>query len=514
MIEVDQRQPALRLPVPAALGRALVLVSVFVCAACGLVYELELVAMASYLVGDSVTQASIVLSVMVFAMGAGSLIAKRIRCKAAVGFALIEAALALIGGLSAMALFASFAWLGQSRGVMTAFAFTIGLLIGAEVPLLMTLIQRIRRQDVGGAVADVFAADYVGALVGGLAFPFVLLPVLGQLNCALVTGAVNAVAGAAMVLGLFRRDLTCRARGRLLAVNLAVLAVLAAAAAYAGPFERAARQAVYGGDVRVAEQSQLQQIVLAGHATGPSVRLYLNGRLSASARDEFRYHEALVHPAMAGPHGRVLVLGGGDGLALREVLRYGDVRSVTVVELDPELVRLARTDPGLSALNRHSFADPRARVVIADAFDWLRLQPHPRAGHDDRDAYDVIISDLPAPCVSRSAKLYSEEFYGLVSGLLAPGGRLVVHVGPPGGKSWTVDATVRAAGLRTVDYWTGGSAFVLAARERPVLSLAPDAPRLRSLTAPGLRAAAHAALAHRMNAAPSTLMQPRYLSPP
>ncbi|MCQ4081659.1 polyamine aminopropyltransferase [Streptomyces sp. RB6PN25] len=503
MIEVDHYQPALRLPVPAALGRALVLASVFVCAACGLVYELELVAMASYLVGDSVTQTSIVLSVMVFAMGAGSLIAKRMRCKAAVGFALVEAALALIGGLSAMALYASFAWLGQSRGVMTVFAFTIGLLIGAEVPLLMTLIQRIRKQDAGGAVADLFAADYVGALAGGLAFPFVLLPFLGQLNGALLTGAVNAVAGAAMVLGLFRRDLSCRARGRLLLVNLAVLGVLAAAAAYAGPFERAAGQAVYGGDVRLAEQSGVQQIVLAGRETGPSLRLYLDGRLSASARDEFRYHEALVHPAMAGPHRRVLLLGGGDGLALREVLRYPDVGSVTVVELDPELVRVARTDPGLAALGHHSFADRRVRVVIADAFDWLRAPA--------RGTYDVVISDLPAPCISRSSKLYSQEFYGLVSGVLAPDGRLVVHAGSPGEEFWTVDATVRAAGLRTADYWTWGQGFVLAGWQRPVVRLAADGPRLRSLTDWSLREAAQAAAARRTDAVPSSLMRPRYL---
>ncbi|MBV9026001.1 MAG: polyamine aminopropyltransferase [Streptomycetaceae bacterium] len=521
MIEVEHYQPALRLPVPATLGRALVLVSVFVCAACGLVYELELVAMASYLVGDSVTQASIVLSVMVFAMGVGSLVAKRMRCKAAVGFALIEAALALIGGLSAMALFASFAWLGQSRGVMTAFAFTIGLLIGAEVPLLMTLIQRIRQQDAGGAVADLFAADYVGALVGGLAFPFVLLPFLGQLNGALLTGAVNAAAGTAMVLGLFRRDLNSRARVRLITVNLAVLAVLAVAAAYAGPFEQAARQAVYGGDVRVAEQTAIQQVVLAGQTTGPSLRLYLDGRLSSSARDEFRYHEALVHPAMAGRHRRVLLLGGGDGLALREVLRYPEVESVTVVELDPELVRLAHTDPGLSALNHHSLADPRVRVVIADTFDWLRARLRDSDMHSGtyeenyeekyEDMYDVIISDLPDPCISRSSKLYSEEFYGLASGVLAPGGRLAVHAGAPGGESWTVDATVRAAGLRTADYWAGGSAFVLAARQRPVLRLGADAPRLRSLTAGSLRAAARAARARRMDAIPSTLMRPRYL---
>lgn len=195
-------------------GRFLVLACVFVCAACGLVYELELVALASYLIGDSVTQASVVLSVMVFAMGIGSLAAKRLRWRAAAGFGAIEATLALVGGCSAMALYAVFAWTGDwgglwgPRWLLVAFSLTIGLLIGAEVPLLMELIQRIRRQDAGGAVADLFAADYVGALVGGLAFPFLLLPLLGQLTGALITGTVNAIAGGTLVLGLFRRDLT------------------------------------------------------------------------------------------------------------------------------------------------------------------------------------------------------------------------------------------------------------------------------------------------------------------
>ncbi|MEW5632426.1 spermidine synthase, partial [Streptomyces hydrogenans] len=193
---------------------------VFVCAACGLVYELELVALASYLIGDSVTQASVVLSVMVFAMGLGSLLAKRLRCRAAVGFGLVEGALALFGGTSALVLYACFAWFGEARWVLVAFSLGIGVLIGAEIPLLMSLIQRAPERsgaggrprragrpappgdpdDAAGTVADLFAADYVGALVGGLAFPFLLLPWLGQLTGALVTGAVNAVAGAALVL--------------------------------------------------------------------------------------------------------------------------------------------------------------------------------------------------------------------------------------------------------------------------------------------------------------------------
>lgn len=504
----------LLLPVPAGPARALVLAAVFVCAACGLVYELELVALASYLVGDSVTQASIVLSVMVFAMGVGSLLAKRLNCAAAVGFAGVEIVLALVGGLSVMGLYASFAWCGQSRPAMVGFAFAIGVLIGAEVPLLMTLIQRIRRQDAGGAVADLFAADYVGALVGGLAFPFLLLPALGQLTGALLTGAVNAVAGGLIVLWLFRADVTPRARVRLFAANVAVLAVLAGAAWAAGPFERAAREAVYGGHVRLAERTAVQEIVV----TGSPLRLYLDGRLRVSGRDEYRYHEALVHPAMAGAHRRVLVLGGGDGLALREVLRYPGVRSVTLVDLDAGLVALARTDPELSRLNRHAYRDPRVRVRAADAFDWLRRArsgsgPPPRG-------YDVVLADLPDPAISRSAKLYSQEFYGLAERVLAPGGRLAVHAGAPGASRsgfWTVDATVRAAGLRTADYWIGAGrgggewGFVLAARHRvPSLRLAVDAPRLRSLSPLSLAAAARRADASALRGLPpSTLMHPR-----
>ncbi|MCM2427160.1 polyamine aminopropyltransferase [Streptomyces sp. RKAG337] len=526
MIDQSSRRSAVRLPVPVGPARALVLAAVFVCAACGLIYELELVALASYLVGDSVTQASVILSVMVFAMGVGSLLAKRIRCVAAVGFAGVEAALALVGGLSVMALYACFAWFGMARPAMIGCAFAIGVLIGAEIPLLMTLIQRIRRQDASGAVADLFAADYVGALAGGLAFPFLLLPAFGQLTGALVTGAVNAVAGAAMVLWLFRNDLTPSARNWLLVANLGVLAVLGGAALTAGPFEQAARRAVYGGDVRVAEQTDVQEIVLTG-GSGAPVQLFFDGRLRVCGADEFRYHEALVHPAMAGRHSRVLILGGGDGLALREVLRYPDVTSVTVVDLDGELVRLARTDADLVALNRHAYADPRVHTVTADAFDWLRAgRPGP---------YDVILADLPDPGISRSAKLYSEEFYGLAGRALARDGRLAVHAGSPSAARhtyWTIDATLRATGLLTVPYLTGGRdcgppsgpdrwsgrtgdgptdwGFVLASRVQPELRLAPDAPPLRSLTPAALRSLREAAWASRESGlAPSTLMRPR-----
>lgn len=348
---------------------------------------------------------------------------------------------------------------------------------------------------------------------------------LGQLTGALFTGTVNAAAGGALVLWVFRWDLTTRSRWLLIVFNVAVIAVLAVATALVDDFERAARRAVYGDAVRVAVQTDVQEVVLTG-AGRSSLDLYLDGRLRVSARDEYRYHEALVHPAMNGPRAHVLILGGGDGLAAREVLRYPDVRDVTVVELDRDVTRLARTDRALSELNGHAFHDPRLTAVTADAFNWMR------AAHG---SYDVVISDLPDPGISTSTKLYSAEFYGLVAEALAPGGRVVVHGGPPVSRPrtfWTVEASMRAAGLGTRPYRisarladsaaaptgprTGRSARTAGASsspagERTELGLARKAPALRSMTEPELVDAGRRAQDARLpGLPPSTLVHPRY----
>jgi spermidine synthase len=283
---------------------------------------------------------------------------------------------------------------------------------------------------------------------------------------------------------------------------------------------------VYGDGVRVAVQTGVQEVVLTGTGRS-SLDLYLDGRLRVSARDEYRYHEALVHPAMNGPRARVLILGGGDGLAAREVLRYPDVRNVTLVEIDPGVTRLARTDRVLSALNAHAYRDRRLTAVNADAFSWLRAA---------RGGYDVVISDLPDPGISAGTKLYAAEFYGLVADALAPGGRLVVHGGPPVTQPrtyWTVEASMRAAGLHTRPYRISGRlsdfvagpdrathraqtehgwGFVLARPVgAPALRLAPGAPKLRSLTQVSLMRAGRDAESRRLRGLPpSTLVHPRY----
>ncbi|MET8622294.1 polyamine aminopropyltransferase [Kitasatospora sp. NPDC004669] len=505
------------------LARLTVLLAAFVCAACGLVYELELVALGDYLIGDTVTQTSVVLSVMVFAMGLGSLLAKRLTSRPATAFALVECALALTGGLSVLALYSCWAWIGRYQAAMVGLTCLIGILIGAEIPLLMTLIQRIRREDAGRAAADLFAADYVGALIGGLAFPFLVLPGLGPGDGALLTGAVNAVAGAAVVLWLFREEPAPRIR-RLLWLGCAlVLALLAAAAAGSDAIERAARHTLYGDRIRYATRSQYQEIVLTGPAEGP-LRLYLDGRLTACGPDEYRGSEALVHPAMAaGPDHRVLLLGGGDGLALREVLRHRGVRAVRLVDADPALPRLARTDPGLAALTGHSLDDPRVSTTAADPMAWLHGAPE--------EEYDVVLADLPAPSDGGPVKFHSQEFYGLAARLLAPGGRIAVRAGGDrdrdgdGDGLWRIESGLRAAGLRTTPYAVQGSPtatcrpgapdtaqdFLLAAATPPPLALAPDAPPPRALTPDALHASTTrlAALRPARPPAPLTLLGPR-----
>jgi spermidine synthase len=330
-------------------ARFVVLAATFACAACGLVYELALVTLGSYLIGNTTQQASVVLGVMVFAMGIGSLAAKRLSRVAVPAFVLIEGVLAVAGGLSVLVLYAAFAWLDLYQPALVAVALVVGGLIGAEIPVLVAIVQRTRVQPASDTVADLFAADYIGALVGGLAFPFLLLPRFGQLQGALAVGVLN-VAAAAVVTAVFRRELARRARAVVAAVLVAALGVLATAALLAGPLEVSARQALYDDPIVHAERTPHQEIALTesrGFSAPPDLRLFLNGDLQFSSLDEYRYHEALVHPAMAGRRSKVAILGGGDGLALREVLRYPDVERVVEVELDPGMVRLARQDERL-----------------------------------------------------------------------------------------------------------------------------------------------------------------------
>jgi spermidine synthase len=499
----------------AALGpraRPLLLAAVAVCAACGLIYELVLLTLSASLAGGGITQTSLIVAGFVAALGAGALLVKPFLRHAAATFVAVEIALGVAGGLSAVTLYVTFAFYGTSSGVLLVATAVLGILVGAEVPLLMTLLQSGRTgldaQGSGRVLADLNAADYAGALIGGLAWPFVLLPLAGQVRGAALAGMLNLVAAAVVAAFLLRRQLSRRARYAATAALLAAAALLGVLLIRADDIEVTARQQLYADPIVAAVRSDYQEIVVTERAG--DVRLFLDGDLQFSSRDEHRYTEALVHPVLSRDPERVLILGGGDGLAAREVLRHPTVREVVQVELDPAVLELASTR--LADLNAGALSDPRVDVVVEDAFRWLR-----RA---DGERFDAVVVDMPDPDTPVLGRLYSTEFYGLVSAVLAPDGLVTVQAGSPYSTPtafWRTVSTVSSAGLAATPYHVhvpsfGDWGFVLAEPGEipPAPALSPQAPPLRFLDRAVLDAAGVFPLDRpRQVLPPSTLDRPR-----
>ena len=372
-----------------SLHEVLLLVSVFVVAACGLVYELAAGALASYLLGDSVLQFSTIIGTYLFAMGLGSWLSRYVERQLVAQFLKIELLVGLIGGLMPAALFLAHSLLppGQQaafRVLLYGLVLLVGALVGLEIPLVMRILKKQfrHRYALRDLVSQVLTFDYLGALVVALAFPLLLVPHLGLVRTGLFFGLLN-VGVAVWALFLFRSELRAW-RSHALACGLSVL-LLVLGMLMAERLNTWAEDRFYGEHIIVRESSDYQRVVVTSGQAG--TRLFLNGNLQFHSRDEYRYHEALVHPAMAG-HGapkRVLVLGGGDGMAVREVLRYPSVEQVTLVELDPHMTRLFSTLPLLRQLNRDALLSPKLRIVNTDAFGWLEQQTARRALRCDRD---------------------------------------------------------------------------------------------------------------------------------
>ena len=441
------------------LNRAL-LASVFVVAACGLVYELIAGALATYLLGDSVTQFSIVIGVYLASMGAGSWLSKYVVDAIIARFIGIELVIALLGGFSATLMFFAFAHMGDGfRVVLYGLVVLIGVLVGLEIPLVMRILrERLGFRDL---VAQVLSFDYLGALAVSLAFPLVLAPRLGLIRTALLFGLLNA-AVAAWALWLFRARLP-DVRWRFAQCAI-VAALLAGGMAGAERLTRFVEEDLYSENILYAASTRYQRIVIT--LWRDDLRLHLNGNLQFSARDEYRYHEALVHPALAASPWarRVLVLGGGDGLAVREVLRHPGVESVTLVDLDPEMTRLFASVPALRALNGDALNSPKVRVENADAFKWLE---------SSGEHWDLVIADFPDPSNYSLGKLYTTAFYSLLERRLSAHGVAVIQATSPlmaRRSFWCVVTTLEAAGFHATPYHAhvpsfGEWGFIIASRD-------------------------------------------------
>lgn len=440
--------------------RRLALVTV-VTASAAIVYELLIGTLSTYLQGDSALQYSITIGVFLAAMGVGAWLARGVEQRRdLVGLLIrIEVAVSLLGGFSALALYAANAVIPAGYTVsMVGLLAALGTLVGMELPVLAELFKR--QGGVRGAFASALALDYAGSLVGSLAFPLLLLPTLGTVKTALVTGAINL-----SVVALLIRVSRPAGATRLWALLVAALALLLTGAVKAERMVAWFEHRIYRDEVIWSDTTRFQRIVMTRHQD--DLRLYSDRELQFSSRDEYRYHEALVHPALAltdYPE-QVLLVGGGDGLAARELLKDGRLRALTIVDIDPAMTGLGAKLPQLRALNRDSLSDPRVSIVNADGYRFALGTPQ---------RFDVIVLDLPDPRTEAIARLYAREFYRLLLTRLNPGGTLVTQASSPyyaRDTFWSIDATLRSLALHTRPYRInvpafGEWGFVVAQRER------------------------------------------------
>ena len=419
----------------------LLFITVLLIAACGLIYELVAGTLASYLLGDSVLQFSTIIGCYLFAMGIGSALSRYIDGGLAYRFVWIELLLGVVGGFSSALLFLAFAYSQGFQLLMYAIVIVIGVLVGLEIPLLMRIIRdRYHFRDV---VAHVLTFDYLGALGASLLFPILLVPHLGLVRSAMLFGIVNA-AVALWGTFLFANQL---ARTTALRIACAVVLVgLGVGLAEAKHITTAAEDNIYADEIIFARDTHYQHIVLTRFKD--DIRLFLNSHLQFSSRDEYRYHEALIHPGLSAiptPR-RVLVLGGGDGLAVREILKYPQVESITLVDLDPEMTRLFSTNPMLTGLNQKSFLSSKIRIINADAFPWV---------DSNADSFDFIVIDFPDPTNYSLGKLYTTAFYKAVARHLSEQGLMVVQSTSPmfaRDSYWCIAETIKQAGMLTYPY--------------------------------------------------------------
>lgn len=424
--------------------------NVLIIATCGLVYELLAGTLASYVLGDSVTQFSLIIGIYLFAMGVGAWLSQFIDSELGRKFVDIEIAVALLGGFSAPLLLLSFSRLSYFHLVLYSVVFLVGTLVGLEIPLLMRILKD--HLDFKELVSRVLTFDYIGALLASLLFPLFLVPKFGLVRTSLMFGILNALVGlwgSSLLQPIIKGSVTgLRARA------VIVIALLLAGMIKADWLTTLAEDELFPDKIVYSRTTHYQRIIITENKVG--YRLFLNGNLQFSSDDEYRYHEALVHPAMmlAKEPRRVLVMGGGDGLAVREILRHPSVESVTLVDLDPDMTKLSERFPPLANLNNQAFSDPRVTVVNRDAFIWIEEPGEP---------FDVAIIDFPDPNTFALGKLYTRRFYQLVRQKLTPDAAITVQSSSPlfARKSyWCIMRTLESAGFSVSPYHASVPSFL------------------------------------------------------
>lgn len=395
----------------------IILISTLVIAISSIVYELLIGAIASYFLGNSVYQFSITIGLFMFSAGVGSLLSSRIKSSEIFAFIVVEIIISIIGGLSSVVLMAAFVYTRIYSVMMYLLLVLIGILTGLELPLLIRILKRYF--DLKFTVSQILAFDYIGALIGSIVFPLVMLPYLGIGLTGIIMGLLNICI--AILNGFYFKDYLSPRR-YIKWIAIAGFVILFIIGVNTSKITSRITGKLYQHRVLWSKQTKYQNLVLTKFKD--DYRLYINGNLQFSSIDEYRYHECLVHPVLSLVPGSkdILVLGGGDGLVVREIVKYQDINSITLVDIDREVVNLARDNPILRKLNKDSLTHPLLEIVIDDAYVYLEKTDK---------VFNVVILDLPDPNNYSLSKLYSHEFYKLLSKHLSRDGVIVTQSTSP-----------------------------------------------------------------------------------
>lgn len=378
--------------------------TVFIAGLCSIIYELLISTTSSYFLGDSVKQFSLTIGIYMAAMGVGSYLTKFIPDNLLDWFVKVEVLLGLIGGASVPILYFTFDRLstGEYQFIMFGLTFLIGLLTGFEIPLLIRILKTF--YPLRSNLAYVLSLDYIGALIATLLFPFLLVPFVGTFLTSIIFGIVNIALGL-FIYRFFTKQLDVQQKPWIQFAAVGCILFFGILARYSTQLLNHWEDSFYTSQIVYTKQSPYQKLVLTKNKS--DVRLYINRIIQFSSIDEYRYHESLaLVPLEAAPFKKsILILGGGEGLLAREVLKHPEVEQITIVDLDPEVFSLGKENPHVRAVNQEALHHPKVTLVADDAMVFLK---------NASQKYDVILADLPDPANESVARLYSTAFFKLV----------------------------------------------------------------------------------------------------
>lgn len=420
----------------------LLLITTLLISICSIIYELIISSVSSYLKGDSITQFSITIGLYMSAMGIGSYLSKYIKKDLFNRFIWVEIGIGILGGLSSYLLFVTNIYTQIYELVMYVIIILIGILVGIEIPILTRIIEE-NNTNIRVNLANIFTFDYIGGLIGSLAFPLLLFPKLGFITTSFLVGSINVIAA---VLIVFRYQKYIKNVKIIKKICIAILIIILCFLFSANILTKQIESGLYRDDIILSQQTSYQKIVMTKHKD--DLRLFLDGNLQFSSIDEYRYHEALVHIPFAytSNHERVLILGGGDGLAIREVLKYKDVKEIVLVDIDKEMTDLCKTDKQISKLNEKSLEDSKVTILNEDAYIYVA---------ENKEKFDVILIDLPDPNNEALNKLYTNVFFNYIKANLKPEGVMSIQSTSPyyAKKSyWCINKTIQTQFKYVIPY--------------------------------------------------------------